>query len=266
MSPFSGDLPDKTAPLLAMDLVGQLVGVADLKDGNAVHAVAGDRENYMPVPFVNGDAVQLAGHYLRLGVRNFYAADLNAIESGIPQTELIERLLQIRFSMFLLDIGWRGYDSPIGTDRSEKRSGFDHMRLRRWVAQYPELFVVAASESTPDAESIEALCQIVPADRIVLSLDYRGQKLLGSMGLNDCIAAARRLGIERFLVLDLATVGTRSGPATESRCRAIIDRFPNAILYSGGGIRHADDVRSLNQGGCRYSLVATALHPETGIG
>src|SRR5688572_20300469 len=66
----------------------RIVGVIDLQGGRAVHARAGRRREYAPVPeaagvTVNGDARLLASAYVEtLGVRELYVADLDAIERG----------------------------------------------------------------------------------------------------------------------------------------------------------------------------------------
>ena len=54
-----------------------LIGVVDLKHGQAVHAIAGNRDQYLPLAIANkpaGDALALLVHYYSLGLRRFYLA------------------------------------------------------------------------------------------------------------------------------------------------------------------------------------------------
>ena len=66
----------------------RIIGVIDLKDGQAVHARGGRRDEYRPVSeaagtVINGDAVKLAGVYLEsFGLTDIYVADLDAIASA----------------------------------------------------------------------------------------------------------------------------------------------------------------------------------------
>lgn len=66
-------------------------------------------------------------------------------------------------------------------------------------------------------------------------------------------------GVDAIIVLDLARVGTSSGPDFEMmrRVRAAV---PDATVLPGGGIRGLDDLRRLAGVGCQGALVATALH------
>src|SRR5689334_11459495 len=77
----------------------QIIGVLDLLAGQAVHAVAGRRERYQPVRPIegafstSGDSRALARFYIdRLGVDALYVADLDAIQAGPPQIELLSSL------------------------------------------------------------------------------------------------------------------------------------------------------------------------------
>src|SRR5215216_5550377 len=62
----------------------RIIGVIDIRGGRAVHAVAGARAAYAPVG--HGDALTLARDYVeRLGVRELYIADLDAITGGMGE-------------------------------------------------------------------------------------------------------------------------------------------------------------------------------------
>ncbi len=73
--------PMSTASVAGM----RVVGVIDLKAGEAVHAVRGERERYRPL----GDPLALAR---RFGREELYVADLDAITGGRVQTEIIAAL------------------------------------------------------------------------------------------------------------------------------------------------------------------------------
>ena len=101
--------------LLAKDIVGNLIGVIDLKRGQAVHGVAGNRANYQAVQFGSdpsrfGDAIALAKHYQSLGLRRLYVADLDAIALQAPQSDLLTQIIQQchDWDEIVLDIGWTG--------------------------------------------------------------------------------------------------------------------------------------------------------------
>jgi phosphoribosylformimino-5-aminoimidazole carboxamide ribotide isomerase len=76
----------------------RIIPVIDLSRGVAVHARAGDRARYQPVrsalaPRSLGDPrALLQGYRERLGARECYLADLDAIQGETPQLGLIEEL------------------------------------------------------------------------------------------------------------------------------------------------------------------------------
>ena len=74
----------------------RVIGVIDLKDGVAVHAVRGERQSYRPVRsgLVEGaDPVDVARALRdRLGLRELYVADLDAIAGGEGHDETLRAL------------------------------------------------------------------------------------------------------------------------------------------------------------------------------
>jgi phosphoribosylformimino-5-aminoimidazole carboxamide ribotide isomerase len=62
------------------------------------------------------------------------------------------------------------------------------------------------------------------------------------------------------MVLDVISVGSNQGCPTATLCRAIVERFPDVEVATGGGIRGLDDLHLLAGIGCAAALVSTALH------
>src|SRR3954462_1844839 len=78
----------------------QIIPVLDLAGGIAVHAQAGDRTRYAPlesglVPGRIGDALAvLRAFHSLLGIHTCYVADLDAIQGGAVQRNLIRELAE----------------------------------------------------------------------------------------------------------------------------------------------------------------------------
>ncbi len=70
---------------------------------------------------------------------------------------------------------------------------------------------------------------------------------------------ARDLGVSELLVIDLARVGSGSGPALHAVAE-LAAALPGVAIYAGGGVRDDDDLRALESAGATGALVATALH------
>ena len=101
---------------------------------------------------------------------------------------------------------------------------------------------------------------MIAPQRLLLGLDFADGKLQGLLGLQDWIELATRYEFAGAVVIDLASVGGGNGPTMQATCQMIKSMLPNWTLFSGGGIRDHDDVRSLIDAGCDRCLVATALH------
>ncbi len=230
--------------------LANVVGVIDLLDGVAVHAIAGRREEYRPVPFCQGDPLRLAEHYFDLGVDALYVADLSAIQAGMPQWGTIKSLIDYSAGRDLwLDSGWRGEES-IPCVR----------RLSHYCLEHANLHVIAASESCQGMDALSSLANQIGSERTWLGLDYRNGNLLGKANDESAwIEAAIRNQIGGVIVLDLAVVGMGGGPRTMETCRRIHDQAPGLRVLSGGGVRHREDIRRLQRAGCEKVLVASAL-------
>ena len=231
----------------------RVIGVIDLRRGQAVHARAGQRDLYQPVPTIAGtamqpgDAVSLARFYVeRLGVEEIYVADLDALGGGAPQDAVVQALAAIGAPL-LLDAGVASIDRA------------------RTVLALGAGRVVVALETLPDFATLRDVCAI-GGDRVAFSLDLRnGQPIVAGsarISSNQPPAAIARqaqdAGVGLVIAIDLARVGTGSG--LDLDLLADIRRAaPRVGLVAGGGVRGAEDLMRLAEVGCEGALIATAL-------
>ena len=223
----------------------RLVGVIDLKNGRAVHAIAGKREDYLAIDFCNGDPRELVAHYVGLGVRQIYLADLDAIggtSSGLAHVRrLVASFPEVHW---IVDAG-NVLKALLLSDRVLTRSNV------AWVA---------ATEWMQSEQELQSFCQAFSSEQVVLSLDFRHGNLQGLAITADAwLQNANRLGVRAVIVLDIASVGTDAGPVTCGWCNQIRRQFPDWDVYSGGGIRNEKDIETLEESGCNFFLVATSL-------
>ena len=208
----------------------RVVGVIDLKDGTAVHAVRGERERYRSL----GDPLSLARKY---GLDELYVADLDAITGGGVQTAVIAALA--REARVMVDAG---------VSDPERARALLELGVDR---------VVVGTETLADADALDRLPEAV------LSVDLRDGRTLSPdprlAGLPALDAVRRLAGPREVIVLDLARVGTSSGPDV-ALIAELHAAFPELELLAGGGVRDAGDLRALADAGAAGALVATALH------
>jgi len=228
----------------------RVIPVIDLMGGIVVRGIAGRRQEYRPLVTRLTTSVQpvdvaraLAVHF---GFREFYLADLDAIGGAEPDFEALDELAGMRLRLWI-DAGVR--DAP------------DALR----IAGHAET-VVLGLETLAGPESLTNVCRILPAERLVFSLDLRSGQPLCDMSRwptqnpAEIITIALEQGVKRILILDLARVGTAGGPGSLDLCKWARSR-PNCLEVSvGGGIRGAADLEQLKLAGADVALMASALH------
>ena len=236
----------------------RVIGVVDLLDGLAVHAVAGQREGYTPVqaiagePIEPGDTLALARAYLdRFGLTELYAADLDAILGGRSQDALIARLTTLGAPLWL--------DSAVSSEQRARHA------LNLGAAR-----VVVGLETLPSYDLLRDICDEVGGDRVAFSLDLKNGKPIiasfpdGAGGIEsgepaDQVAArAGEAGAGTVIVIDLARVGTGRGLDLELITR-VREATEGLTLVAGGGVRGSADLTRLAEAGSDAALVATSV-------
>jgi phosphoribosylformimino-5-aminoimidazole carboxamide ribotide isomerase len=231
----------------------RVIPVLDLKAGQAVHAVRGERHAYTPVQSVLADSAEplaLARAFVvRLGARECYVADLDAIAGVGDHGPMIRAMAGLGLDVWL--------DAGAAT-------AADAERARALGAAR----VIVGTETLRDSGDLVATVNELKRPSptaCVLSLDLRDGRLLGGspeierLGPGRLATMAWEAGIRTFIVLDLARVGSGEGPRLEA-ARALRRTLPAAQVLIGGGVRNPADLSALAAEGFHGALVATALH------
>ncbi|MBA3318725.1 MAG: hypothetical protein H0T50_11645 [Gemmatimonadales bacterium] len=236
----------------------QLIPVLDLARGAAVQARAGKRARYLPAesaltPGVIGDPLALLQAYREvLDARECYVADLDAIQGGDVQRDLLRALQRGAAGCGLL------VDAGI-TDAAEA-TGMLAVGVER---------VVVGLETLGAFEDLAAIVAAAGSERVVFSLDLRlGHPVLRPARRDqggppatavDLASRAVAAGVRTVLVLDVARVGTGGG-VDLGLLEVLRRRFPSERLLAGGGVGGRRDLDRIRDTGCDGVLVATALH------
>jgi phosphoribosylformimino-5-aminoimidazole carboxamide ribotide isomerase len=220
-----------------------IIPVLDLRGGVVVRAQMGERHRYQPIvsPLspTSNPADVMRGLLSVHPFTTFYFADLDAIERTGCNEPVLHRLrAEFPALAFWVDCGVA-----------------DVAAAKRWLdAGLGDL--VVGSESQKDTALLRHMTgqDRVDQDRIVLSLDYRGDTFQGPPALLDGGAWPQRL-----IVMTLARVGSGAGPDLDRLC-AIRDAAPGRDIYAAGGVRDGADLAALRSAGMAGARVATSLH------
>jgi phosphoribosylformimino-5-aminoimidazole carboxamide ribotide isomerase len=218
-----------------------LIPVIDLKDGIAVHAKMGLRDQYLPLhtPLCPSFVVEnVIAAFLKLyPFKIIYLADLNAITNNGNNDDLISQLLQKYPEItFWVDSGYQAQPGKFANSTNYQ--------------------AVLGSECYPD-DKLDALKLF--EKQFILSLDFSAQQQpLGSLSLfNDA-----ELWPEKVIIMTLARVGSGVGVDVE-KLRIYQKIAKNHTIIASGGIRDKTDLETLKNIGIDYVLCASALHAGT---
>lgn len=262
----SADIPRPT-------VAARLIPVLDLKQGWAVHAVAGQRQHYQPLQgpcFPSADPVAVAEVYRdRWGFAELYVADLDAIVEAKPQWSLLQRLHDRGFRL-RVDVGLRTGDearrlADLGVETLV--IGLESWRQLDRLAECVDLlgatrvqFSLDLFEGQPLVPPGTPATWLLPSDGLAHTPDEPADRTSTGLAWARHIAAqASAAGVRRLLLLDLAAVGRTAGVPTLSLCREV-QSLGFEELTAGGGVRDPADVQRLAEAGVHSVLVGTALH------
>jgi phosphoribosylformimino-5-aminoimidazole carboxamide ribotide isomerase len=230
----------------------QIIPVIDLKQGQAVHAIAGERKNYQPLKLKEsspGDPLALAKYYAARKPTAIYLADLDAISGRAAQLETWLAIQATANCPLWLDCGVRSADSLLPYFELRRQSPLPHC-------------LVLGSETLQSVSQLQEIAEKILPERLIISLDRKeGKPISGSDAADEAalLRSAQCSGIRRVIALDLAGVGKGRARELLDRWRAILRTFPEFDWILGGGIANETDLQLAEQCGFRAVLSATAI-------
>lgn len=220
----------------------KIIPVIDLKAGEVVHARRGARDEYRPVVSelcAGSRPLDVIGGFLAVHpFDTLYIADLDAIQRRGDNGAVLANIRRA-FPQLTLWV-----DSGLG----------DAATCQTWLDRDLGVLVLG-SEALVDAVTLHQLCAAANPGRIVLSLDFRGERFLGPPELLD----RAEDWPARIIVMTLSRVGSGAGPDL-AMLEGFIHRAPGKQIFAAGGVRGGEDLLELADRGLGGVLIATALH------
>jgi phosphoribosylformimino-5-aminoimidazole carboxamide ribotide isomerase len=227
----------------------KIIPVIDILNGVAVHAVRGKRKEYMPLKSAlcpSSDPLMVASAFKTLGFTEFYLADLDAITGQTPNYKIIQQIADQTGLKLMVDAGVSNLidaQKTLNCHASKVIIGTETLCTKAFVAQ---------------------ATQTLGSNRVIVSLDMKGPKILVKMGFDGgknalCLLKDfEGMGVSEFILLDLSRVGSGEGVNVSFLKEAIQNL--KAHIYVGGGVRDISDLAELKALGVEGVLLATALH------
>jgi phosphoribosylformimino-5-aminoimidazole carboxamide ribotide isomerase len=227
----------------------KIIPVIDILDKKVVHAIKGQRHNYQPlesVLFKSTDPLETAKGFKSLGFTELYVANLDAIIDCSTDFGFFKDIAEETGLRLMVDAGVTSLGRAqklFENNVSKLIIGTETLQSKKFVAQAVEIF---------------------GSNRVVVSLDLKGDKILFKLGFDGCLNPVcllkdfKDMGVSQIIVLDLARVGSGEGVNLDFLKRVIAE--VGVEVYVGGGVRDINDLIELKELGVSGALIATALH------
>jgi phosphoribosylformimino-5-aminoimidazole carboxamide ribotide isomerase len=233
----------------------KVLPVMDLLNGQVVQGIGGQRTEYRPFSdsIISNDPAPLNvanAFHEKLALDWFYIADLDRIQST-NNTEInkncIIDLVETSNYKISIDAGCKQLE--------------DIEEVLDWGVDQ----VIIGTETLSSLEVIEKAVAEFNPQKIILSVDFKGGKLLANseeirkIKPTEIAEIARKLGLKAIIVLELQKVGSQTGPLNNSLLQ-IVENVSSIPIFTGGGVRSIEDLSILKKKGIMGALVATAFH------
>ncbi|MDP2768084.1 MAG: HisA/HisF family protein [Candidatus Methanoperedens sp.] len=218
----------------------RIVFVLDILNGNAVHAVRGERSKYQPIQSRICDSSSPLDILSALAPKEVYIADLNRLQHLGDNFKLIKKISAK--AKTIVDIGVENIDD-----------------IER-CAEIADTVILGTE--TASFELIEKAANYFP-NKINVSIDMKNGMVLTrdrNMQLEPekLVKLLDEYDILDIIVLNLNKVGTSAGIDIDF-LKKMVEISTHAILV-GGGIKDMNDIHALKEIGISGALVATAVH------
>ena len=151
----------------------KIIPVIDILNKTVVHAVKGQRHNYQPLEsilFKSTEPLEVAKGFKALGFNELYVADLDAIIDCSTDFRALKSIADETGLKLMVDAG------VTSIERAQK------------------LFEIGSFESLLSEQKpcraknlLHKLLRFLEADRVVVSLDLKGDKVLVKLGFDGCL-------------------------------------------------------------------------------
>ncbi len=210
-----------------------LVLAVDLRKGEVVHGVSGNRDRYLPLDWGHSPSTEPVRFVSTLRPKFLYIADLDRIEGTGSHDAAIRSCAKLVRRCYVD----RGIRTP-----NDYLSG-------------KNIVNVVGTETCGD--------DLTRYKGGVLSIDIKHGKVIPSgKRPAEVLIEADRLGFEGCIILSLGAVGTEKGIDLPAVLHAMRSAYSGTLLY-GGGIASAGDLHQLADAGFDGAIVATAVHRGT---
>ncbi len=224
----------------------EVVPAIDIIDGKCVRLEQGD---YNKVSLYHKEPLEVAKKFEDAGLRRLHLVDLDGAKAGAVKNWKVLETIAGKTSL-LVDFG--------GGIKTEKDVQI--------VFNSGSALATVGSVAVKDEEAFVEWLSKFGADKFLLGADVKNEKITISgwqeetkIWIYDFIRKYVDRGIKQIFCTDVSKDGKLEGPAIELY-KNIISKFPELFFIASGGVSSVDDLKRLEESGCKGAIVGKAIY------
>ena len=224
----------------------EIIPAIDIIDGKCVRLTQGD---YNQKKVYNERPLEVAMQFEDAGLRRLHLVDLDGAKAGAVKNWKVLETLAGKTGL-VIDFG----------------GGIKIAEDVEIVFNSGAALATVGSIAVKDAPLFVSWLQAYGADRFLLGADVKDEKIAVGGWLEttdrwiyDFIAEYMEKGVRQLFCTDVSKDGLLQGPALELY-KNIVGKFPELHFIASGGVSGMDDVRRLEEIGCKGVIIGKAIY------
>ena len=223
-----------------------LVPSIALHNGKVTRVTKGD---YSDGTSYNRSPLDLAKGFEEAGIEWVHVVDLDGAKKGTPVNDYVVEILAGHTN---LKINFSGGVHTDGDISKIFENGALTVTCSTMAVYQPDLF--ASWVMSYGAEKI-----VLGADSLDGMIRVGGWLKDTKISLMDHVEHFHTRGLKYLKTTDISREGSLEGPSLDMY-KNLIEKFPHLSIFSSGGIRHLDDIKSLEQTGVAGAIFGKAFY------
>jgi len=223
-----------------------IIPAIDIIDGKCVRLEQGD---YNKISLYHKEPLEVAKKFEDSGLKRLHLVDLDGAKAGaVKNWRVLETIA--RKTSLVIDFG--------GGIKTEKDV--------RIVFESGGALATVGSIAVKNEEEFVKWILKFGADNFLLGADVKSEKITISgwqeetkLWVYDFIQKYIDQGINQIFCTDVSKDGKLEGPAIDLY-KNIISKFPGLFFIASGGVSSMDDLKRLQETGCRGAIVGKAIY------
>jgi phosphoribosylformimino-5-aminoimidazole carboxamide ribotide isomerase len=224
----------------------EIIPAIDIIDGKCVRLEQGD---YNKISLYHKEPLEVAKKFEDAGLKRLHLVDLDGAKAGAVKNWKVLETIAGKTSL-VIDFG--------GGIKSEKDVGI--------VFDSGASLATVGSIAVRDEEEFVKWLLKFGADKFLLGADVKSEKItIGgwqeetTIWVYDFIQRYIDHGIKQIFCTDVGKDGKLEGPAIDLY-KNIISKFPELFFIASGGVSSVDDLKRLEEIGCKGAIVGKAIY------